>query len=751
MQAVIRAILCCCAALILPFNAKAQNLDGLKRLVPGIYVLDRQSTVAQLTILLLSSRSEEAFLKRLRTCADRNSTALALKDAGISVASVGEAPLRFMQANRCQIFVTRQFDFSALPGQQRRPSNNTDDVGRANPRPQAPETGPARPAEPAPTRPRDTTPPVITLADTNLRTKSRTGVVTARVVDPESPIRSVELRRANGQSQKMVRRSRATYSVEITLPEAFKSETVMVVANSDAPREARQRLSVARIPHCGPPIVVSRDLVESVQRNLICAGENPGNPDGLLGVRTCEGISDYLGDAYKTFNAGGLSWDRLNRRLAQTCAFSQPINLAFETPFVRDEDRVTVEIALSRYKDAARIVLSDEQGRGEARQNINGPERFTLIMPPPDREARYQVEVYDTQGKPRDKRTLVLRRPAPVLRVTPNGPINEDLAVVDVSAVMDVGASLTAFIEAQVAGVTRQSQRYDRGGTVLSVQMPKPGQEEVVTLMALTRAGKPLTRTQIVLKRPLPALPQPFAADKAPLFPDSLRAGATGKLDVLDRLTPIRVAQPGPLAAGQADQQPRADQTTPPPEPVLLTLEAVGGAVSSDAEVLLRIAIDNPGPTRRVVLLDQQSGTVLLDKVYTGDVVEDFVQMPNPGQSLVVTAHARNNEGTSLAMSQIALARMVAPAMPAWMWPAAGMATLLASGLLYFVRRKPPSAVPAQPPAAALVKPTVTVHPDETPQLKLPQGDLPAVIFWVDTSVPPSTSIHFPTEPEDKT
>lgn len=756
MRLVWLALLTCVHLLAWPSMVRAQTPDGLKPLglLPGAFALNPVDITVRAGRVILARKPDTMvqLLRNFNLCADADRTAQRLRNEGLRTVTIGQAQsVRAMRAGTCQIYVTRSFDFSVLnrdPDDPDAGGAGRDDVGQTN-------EGRGNGDDVIPPQVRDRTPPKVTPLETRVRTTDRNTEVRVRVVDEQSPVSSVRLRLWDNRSVTMTLERGTTYVARIELPENYAEKIVVVEAKSRAPELGVSRISVARQPHCGPPQEVKSDLVKSVQSNLQCIGLKPGPIDGQQGQNTCRAIRGFLGNEITEFNSGKIGWSDLNQRLVPACRLAQPISLVFDSPVTRDAPGTTVEIDLNPAGAAAEIRVTPEGASGETRQWNGTSERYNLPMPRPGQQQRYTVDVIDEAKTLRDRKQLVLARPNAVLRISPPGPLVLDAQAIRVTAFVDVGADVIGRIEAQGADMPPQTEGYNSSGVDFDLPMPAPATARIVTFVAMDKQGQPLARAALTLERPGPVLPPPAAQVTAPLQPVPGRPALSGIINVALDVPPVRQPVPPRPDTPAAEKPTAVDTSTPSQVPVLpveLRVLAVGGAVTADEEVVLQIAVENPGDTRRITLTDQTTGLVLLDRLYDAQVLEETIRMPEPGQSAVIAVSARNASGRALAGSQIALARSVAPVItiPFWVW-LAGISVFLAGGLLGLRFRKSagnegPDA-PIRPPA--LVKPKVTVMRDDSPSLTLPDGDMPAVIFWVERPANPAVEIDMDPSKED--
>ena len=748
MKLVWLAFLMCVQLLAAPSMVRSQTPDGLRplRALPGAFALSPSDITLQAGLVILATKPDTMaqLLRSFNLCADADRTAQRLRSAGLRIVEVGQTQsLRAIRAGTCQIYVTRNFDFSVLnrdPDDADRGGSSGDDVGRT-------DGGQGNGDDATPPEVRDRTPPQITPLETRVRTTDRYTMIRVRVVDEQSPVSYVGLRLWDDRSVEMSQEQGTTYVARIELPENYAEEIVVVEAKSSAPELGVSRISVARQPHCGLPQEVNSDLVKAVQSNLKCIGLEPGVIDGQQGQNTCRAIRGFLKDEISDFNSGRIGWSDLDRRLVPACRLAQPISLVFDSPITRDVPRINVEIDLNPVGAAAAIRVTPEGAAGVTRLWEGTSQQHSLTMPRLGQKQRYTVDVFDEAKSLRDRKQLILSRPNAVLRISPTGPVVLDAQAIRVKAFVDVGADVVDRIEAQGADMPPQAIGFSNDGVDFELLMPAPATSRIVTFVAMDKRGQPLARAALTLERPAPVLPPPDVQGTAPVQPAPVSPASFGIINVSLDLPPGR--QPVPLRPDTPDaEKPIAVDTTTAPQtpvpPVALRVLAVGGAVTADDEVVLQITVENPGDTRRVTLTDQATGLVLLDRLYDARILEETIRMPAPGQSAVIAVSARDASGRALAGSQIALARSVAPVakIPFWVW-LAGISVFLAGGLFGLRFRKSPDSEVSQTPTGrpALVKPNITVVHDDSPSITLPKGDMPAVIFRVEKPGNPTVEI----------
>ena len=733
-----------------PMAGLAQTPQGMQRLalLPGAYALNASQITLQATIIAAATKPETLadLMRNFTLCADAEGTARRLRAARLRVVGVGQGQsYELMRAGRCQVYVTRRLDFGQL-------NQNPDQPGGGeNPRPGGNGGDEFNP----PQEVIDRTAPSIQPLQNPLRNYDRRVWVQARVEDKESAIEYVRLRLWNDRVVTMQKTDqRNVFAARIELPENYKEEIVVIESESKADKVARVRLQVARIPYCGLPQAVDPGLVRSVQTGLECVGYSPQGIDGFQGKNTCKAIERYLVGEMDAFNAGKISWQNLNARLKPDCENAKPVRLAFESPIEADANDVTAVIGLAEAGAAKLIELTPYGGAPQRRDWFGTPVSFSLEMPQPGQERTYTVTAYDVTGRVRDSQKLVLRRPEIVLRMTPDGIVDRNSETVSITAQLITGASAAGRIRASGEDIATQYKQLEADRATFTLPMPSPGNERKVTVAVLGRDGNWVMASRwLLLRRPEPELRQPDLPSGEPRQP---RPGEADPLALDQRETVPPGRTPLPPQADQPDGEsvPVAENTTPPveaPKPILLSVEAVGGPITEEDRIILRIAVQNPGETKRIILTDQASGQVLIERNYVGPLVEEVVRMPGPGQSMVINVAARDGGNRALAGSQIAVARALAPAAPVfplWGW-ILGLGVFVMGGLLGFrVRRVPTEEVATGTSAAAAVKPNVTVKADESPGVWLPSGALPAVVFWVDDTGPVTVEIEIE-EPEE--
>lgn len=707
------AALVCAQLFALPWIGQAQNGMQAVPVLKGVFVRNSamvQRITAGIALGVAQQKTYQEILRSIRICADSNDTANRLEARGLQVAAAGlRLSWQAMNEGRCQVYITDDFNFALFGNQDREPLD-----------------------------PVDRTAPVVTPLETRYRSQKKAVQVQVRVEDKESRIASVTIDTpwSNPRRQKMDPVGSDIYQAWVTLPDNYKEGLAVIEARSSAEKPGVTRVSVARVPYCGQPDGVGKDLVRSVQRRLECVGHATGGVDGDQGPKTCAAIGKYLGNEMRFFDAGRLSWRDLDQRLERDCALAQPIELAFSSPVTRDQDSVRVQIDLKNGASAQAITLTRQSGQAISRPWQGVPEPFQLSMPQPGAEDIYYVDVFDKTGKLRDRETLVLQRPRAVLQIEPSGRVERDTDRTFAVARVTVGASAVAQIEARVDGQILR-EPYAAIGTGFDLQMPRPGGSAQVMFVALNKQGAPLARAALVLERPAPELPAPDAQTTAPDQPQASTTDPAGPKPA-PTTEPARVPLTQSTEIAGKGRLPVVDGETPPPVPpvpVLVIVEAKGGPITDADQIVLRIAVQNPGDTRTIVLTDQASGAVLGTHAYTGPVLEAPVPMPDAGGSLVVTVAAQDAGNTPLAGSQIALARTITPAtsVPIWYW-IAGLGVFLLGGVLGLGVRG--SGASAAQSAAPVVTPRIHVKTDLDPVLTLPAGDLPALVFRVDNHGP---------------
>lgn len=359
-----------------------------------------------------------------------------------------------------------------------------------------------------------------------------------------------------------------------------------------------------------------------------------------------------------------------------------------------DAPSVRLRVSLENPGAAQRLVLRGGPTMREVadRSVGNGLWEIAQAMPPPGQFIFFAAQAVDRTGRVVVEDRLRIERAPVALQVRPGGRLEADTDSMTVQARVTSGADWITKIVARAAaggpnGPVLHESRLVDGMAALQLDMPAPGRQLPVEIVAIGRNGEPHDPQELTLLRPAPVLP-----------------------------VTLDVSSPD------------------------------GFSVDADA-TRVSVRVLNPADTAVIVVSDPGSGEVLARGGYGGTDWLGQVTMPGPGESRALVIEAQNEDGQTLALSQVMLVRPIAPGpgIPLWVWVAglllAGAGSGYLLGLLRGGGRHPES---AEKPKTPPVRPTIRAEADRDPTIELDPTSPLSVVIRVDEDAAPQIEIEMP-------
>lgn len=569
-------------ALILPVQAWAQSV--LPPDTPGVFTT--QEYVRSSLDSAYSDARLLAVLRQMRLCLSDRELALRLRRADVPVDLIPQSAARdAIRSGECDLYLAAQaadrLAGIVAPG---------DDVERA----------------------RDREGPTITVRQDVFTGTTGSVDILAGISDPSG------VARAEADSwqgvRRMVPRSGQIHGVDYTLPPHYRPEPLVLRAVDELGNASEVRLTLRRLPVCGDPEGVNRDIVARIQEDLNAIGRNAGVVDGFAGDNTCQALAEHgiVGPFDWGKVAEGLGLDRIG--LSAPAEVETAIGRALVRVEVVDprDTRVVTRIRMLR----GGLVATN-------RTVENGQAEFEVNLPPGGSET-VAFEAVDARGRVlAEASTRVVRAAEVKLRI--NGPDLIDDRLASPESRVELQAEMTGLTRGVIAyrGPGGQGESADYLGAPLrfGIEMPPPGETARLAFVAIGPDRETRDTREITLFR------EPVKISVTPSPELSLDA-ETGQLTVLligarsgTRLE-LRDAAGRVLDTGEhAENRTWTARAPMPPEGERVEVTVV--ALDRSGEMLgtpQRVTLVRPGRTLPPWLLPGSVGLVLLWGIVGGGI-----------------------------------------------------------------------------------------------------------------------------------
>jgi hypothetical protein len=363
-----------------------------------------------------------------------------------------------------------------------------------------------------------------------------------------------------------------------------------------------------------------------------------------------------------------------------------------------DADAARLTVVLENPGATANLILRSGASRTELARRGAGSGAWTLEtpMPPPGQQIELLAQAVDRTGRVLAQDALRLERPAVALSVWPDAPFEADTDGVTAQIDVTRGASWIERIIARQAGAGPDAPvlaeaELDLGRARLPLEMPAPGAEQEITLLAMGRDGAAYAPTNITLIRP----------------------GAV--------------------------------------QPTTLQLSSPDGFAVDAAATRLAVEVINPARTAEIVVLEAGTGAVLVRASYAGTDWLAELTMPEPGANRPLRVEARDSEGITLAASNVTLSRPAALFWSPENWSRGGIAALVIGSVLLgcvalFLRRGARRKGETARTVPPMARPVLRARADPDPRIALEPAAPPALVLRTE----PDTQPQFELESEEE-
>lgn len=342
-------------------------------------------------------------------------------------------------------------------------------------------------------RPADREGPTMTLRQREFAATSGSARIIAGISDP-SGVAGAEAESWQGVQRLSVVSGNDIWGGEYRLPPHYRPERLILRARDRLGNLSEEVVILRRLPACGSPEGITRDLVRRVQEDLNAIGRNAGAEDGYAGERTCRALAEHgIVDAFDWGDlTGQLALDRITLKAPERQQGAQPRAIL---PVEVSDPRGTGAVWRIQMLRGGRVAASKPVGEGRV--------EFAVTLVAGAQEV-VRFRAVDAQGRALATAQTTVARTAEVrLRLTGEGYVNGTLSFPEAQA--SLRASIIGLSSGRIAfrSGTGQSGSAIYSGTPVSfdIAMPEPGARTTLGLVAIDEQGEPQETVEVTLFR----------------------------------------------------------------------------------------------------------------------------------------------------------------------------------------------------------------------------------------------------------
>ena len=573
------ALTAAAVALLLPVKAVAQG--GLPPDTPG--VLADEDFVLSLLDAATTDERLMAVLRGLDLCVSDPDLAGVLRRAGVAAIVLPQSAAGpATRSGECDLFIAGQ-----AAERLSRIVTGGDDVAAA----------------------RDTEGPAIRAETLHTGTSGSVEILVG--IDDPSGVARVDADGWQGV-RRIAQRSGQIYGVAYALPPHYRPEPLVVRAVDELGNESEVLLTLRRLPACGDPEGVTREIVTRIQEDLNAIGREAGPVDGFAAETTCRALAEH--GLTGVFDWGDVAYGLARDRIG--------LSVPAEVETAIGRALITVTVADPRDTRAVSRIRMLRGGLVATNRTVrDGAAEFEVNLPPGARET-VEFEALDTRGQVLAAASAQVVRAAQIgLRISGRDLVGDHLSTPE--SQVELQAEMTGLSHGAIAyrGPGGQEERTEFLGAPISfvVKMPEPGQGATLAFVAIGPDRETRATQEIALFR------EPVHLSVSPSQALELDAGI-GELTVLvtgahsgTRLE-LRDSDGAVLDRGEhvegrawiarAPMPPAGEQA----EVVVIALDRVGEGLGAPQ----RVTLIRPGPALPRWLLPGMAGLVLLAGIAGG-------------------------------------------------------------------------------------------------------------------------------------